>query len=894
MNKKLLKYIISMGAALALTAVPMTADFSLPVIPAVSVSAAGTVITADVSDGGYIGSAVQSALDEAASKGTKTAPVTVKIPKGSYTLDKTLHMYSNTYLDATGATIKSDATEHNMVMLGTNGSRDGYADYNSSEAVAGYGALKNIKITGGTWVGNDSNTNTFFRLAHATNVTLENMTITGGNYSKHQIEIAAINGFYVHDCTFKDYQPHKNMEGHFECIQIDTACNDVMFKLCYLDGLPSKNIEITGCTFKNVSRGLGTHSQLVGCYHDNVTITDNTFTNIAGEAIVALNYKNCTIARNTITNAGGGIRVENGKFLPDSGNSIDSMYTTVFNGTQAYTGKVVYNVNTVVKDNIIDVVYSKDSDRAVGIRVHGLYMDKDYYGRDGKKIAKKNYYISGVTVDNNTITTQGYGIYVDDARKTAITNNTITQTKVNKSDELKDKYDGIFVLNHCRTITISKNKIDGFVRNGIFLMADSKASKINSNKITKAGADGIHLVDKSSGGSITSNTINSPKEHGIFINTNSKASSISSNKVSSCKGIGIYVRENSSVSGNIKGNTVTGAKITGITLNMNSSAAAILSNTVSKPASHGISVTDKSKVTNNISSNTVTSAGNHGIFLNSSSKAKGILKNTVTSPKGSGIFLYDKSSLTGNISTNKISGAGSHGIVINTSAKVKGILKNTVTKSKLHGIYLYSKSTVTTDIKSNKVSSSGEHGIVLNTSSKVRNILSNTVKSSKRSGIYLYGGSIASGNIESNKISKSGENGIFLNTDSKVKKNILKNTISTSGNDGINLYTNCQVSGSIKSNKISGSKYCGIVLNGKCKASAVTSNTVKNTTRYGIFVYDKSTVGKQINKNKITKAYDGISVAGGSKVKKGIAGNTVKKASDKKIAVSSDSKAKIK
>ncbi|MBR1664575.1 MAG: right-handed parallel beta-helix repeat-containing protein [Ruminococcus sp.] len=805
--------------------------------------AKGSEITVDVSGGSSIGTQLQSALDEAAEKATAQAPVTVKIPAGEYKLEKSMHIYSNTYLDASGCTIKSDGSLHNLLMIGTTGTYKNIPEYNSSKAVAGYKALGNIRITGGKWIGNDNNEGTFFRLAHATNVTLEKMDISGGNRSKHIVEIAAINGFYVRNCKFHDYQPLRYMDGHFECIQIDTACSDTTFKQCYLDGLPSKNIEITGCSFKNVSRGLGTHSQLVGCYHDNVKITDNTFTNVAQECIVALNYTNCTISRNTISKCGGGILVQNGKFLPDSGKKVQAMYTTVFNGTKAFDGKVVNNVNTVVSDNDINVVYTGHSSMVTGIRVHGLYLDKKgYKGQDGKALPYKNYYISGVTVKNNTITTGGNGIYLDDVRNTAVTGNTITQKGVSKKDPDKSRYDGVTVNINCRRLSVTNNTISGFKRDGMLFMGNSSASEIAGNIITGVRGTGLHFCDKSGGGDIKGNTITSAGEHGILINTGSTAKRVKSNKISNCKGTGIYANSGSAISGGINTNTVKKAGGNGIALGDGSSAAEIVKNKIS-------------------------SSGNQGIGVYSSNVAK-------------------------NISRNKISGAKANGIMLNTGSKAKGIINNTVSKVKGTGIYLYDKCTVKAAISGNVITNAGQHGVFLNTGSKAGAITGNTVKTAGGSGIYLYDKSGVSGDIAKNKLSGCGDNGIFLNTGCKAGK-VFKNKISSSGNDGINVIYKSST-GAIKSNTITASKNSGIVLNTKSCASSITSNTVNTSAKYGIFLYEKSAVKGRIYSNKIKKAYNGISVAGASRVAKGIVKNKVSKAASDKIFISRDSRAKIK
>ena len=594
---------IFIASAMIAASAPQITD-TLPINTMITAQAASNVIKLKVKDGAKIGEVLNKALLSASKKAAKSGKIyTVKLPKGTYILDQTLHMFSNTTLDVTGCTIKSDKTFHNMLMLGTNGKYKGVDEFNSSKKAKGYGSCVNVKIKGGTWVGNNKNKATPFRLAHAKNVTLEGMTIKGGNYACHQVETAAINGLYIRKCTFKDFKPINYLgKGHYECIQIDIPCSSKAYKCCYLDGTPCKNIEITGCKFTNVSRGVGTHSQLVGAYHDKVKITDNTFTNLQEEAIIALNYTNCTIARNKIVNAGGGILFENAKFA-GSGSKIESMYTTVFDGKKAYKKSIVYDVNSVIENNTMTIVYSKDCDRIQGIRVHGLNVDKACKGGDNKTIPKKNYYISGVTVRNNKITTAGYGIFIDDARNITCTGNTITQKAVSAKDGYKDKYDGVFLSSGCRNIKVEKNKISGFKRNGIFIMTDSAAGDVKGNTISNCNKHGIYLYDSSSAGSISGNVINNCTEHGIVLNTKCKAANITGNELTSFGGSGIYINQNSTVSGDISGNTAQLCEGSGIVLNNTSNAANISGNALSSMGRYGIFI-HSSRVSGVISENT--------------------------------------------------------------------------------------------------------------------------------------------------------------------------------------------------------------------------------------------------------------------------------------------------
>ena len=209
-NVKKLTLSLALCASLFASAVP-AAPFSTAIPAAAQESAAG-IIVPDIKPGEAVGAKLNAALLQAAESAPSDSSVTVKLPEGQYILDEALHIYSNTILDARGCTLVSDDSKHNFFILGTNSSYMGVEKYNSSELSSGYSSVKNVKVLGGVWVGSDKNTNTPIRLAHATNVTFEGMTVRGANMSTHQVEAAGINGFYIRNCTFCDFTPLSNMK----------------------------------------------------------------------------------------------------------------------------------------------------------------------------------------------------------------------------------------------------------------------------------------------------------------------------------------------------------------------------------------------------------------------------------------------------------------------------------------------------------------------------------------------------------------------------------------------------------------------------------------------------------------------------------------------------------
>lgn len=649
----------------------------------------GQKITLSVKKNTDITATLDAALKAAAEKATSKKPMTVIVPKGTYKInEKGLHIYSNTTLDLSkGVTLKySGKKSHPMLMTGTNGSYKGKSDYNNSSLCKGYKGFKNITVKGGKWVSTKKNTSNIMRLFHATNITLDGVTLSGGG-GVHQVEVAAINGFYVKDCTFKDFGDYsaKNTKKQ-EALQMDIPCSEEVYPSTYQDGTVMKNVEITGCTFSNVPRGVGTHTLLNGAYFTNIKINNNTFKNIAEEAIVGLNYVNCEIKNNTIKNCGGGILFQFFKATPES------ITTTIFDGKKAYKGKIKHDAKTVISGNTIVTKYTKTCDEVQGIKIYGLNFKESAKGRDGKKIPKGNYYISNVTVENNNITTAGYGIHMMDTRDCVVRNNTIVGKGVVSSDPKKDKYDGIIVENYAKNTSVTGNTISGMRRNGIFVQVSASLSALENNDISDCKRAGINFFDKSgTTADVTNNVIRNCDTNGIFLSGDCSVPNIVRNTISLADAnAGISIFENSTV-GKISENTITstssGSQMidTAIKLNDKAKVSEITNNKMiaagsGKAANTGILILSNSEVTGSLSNNEIGVVGTSAIKLQKSSKVSGsISANTVEEAGATGILVTEKSKVGRDITGNVIKKADK-GISLSGSSSVGGsIYGNTIT-----------------------------------------------------------------------------------------------------------------------------------------------------------------------------------------------------------------------
>lgn len=800
---------------------------------------------------------LNDALEEAYLYGSSDNIYTIKVPKGTYKLNDIIHVYGNVVLDLTGVTFECNMSSGNMLLLGD-------SKINTDKSLMeGYGTLHNITVKGGTFKGNTKNTSSLIRMAHSKNVTFENCVFTGGGCA-HMVELAAIDGLTIKNCTFRD-MPGNGTDEKQEALQLDVPCGEYIFGGTLLDGTPMKNVTITGCTFKNVPRGLGSHSMIVGSYHRNITITNNKFYDIPEECIVALCYSNCTITGNVIENCGAGILVQ--YFKP----YVQSVYKSIYDGKVEVDYPVEYDAKTTISNNTITIVESDEADKSVAIKVYGFNLTEDTkaVGHETKDIIpKNNYYISGVTVSNNTITSKGHGIQFFDTKESVIKNNKIT---CNGSGE----FDGIFLEFASTDNVVTGNTVTNAPRYGICLQGESTVNEITKNTISKSGSYGIYLYNNSKvNGNIEENTVKNCKTAAIFLNTKSSVKNIVNNEITSPKGNGIYVLDSSKVSGSIKDNTITSAGERGISVEKSSTVNSIENNKISKNGDHGIYLYNSATVTESISENTIENCGKTAIFVYKKSSVKDITSNTITSPKGNGIYILDSSKVTNAINKNTITSPKERGISAEKSSTVKTISGNSITSNGGHGIYLYDSAKVIGDISSNKIKNSTGTAIFLYKKSSAKNITSNTITSPKGKGIYLHESSKVTNAINKNKITSGKDRGISLENSSNVKT-ISNNTISKASKYALYLYNGAKVTGNITGNTISDCDMSALFLNKKCTVSSITNNTITNTNGKAIYINDNSTVKKEITGNVVNKATkEGINVCS-SKNDLLISGNTV-------------------
>lgn len=811
--------------------------------------------------------AIQEALDIARTNATTKTPYKIVVQPGSYQLETALRIYSNTYLDVREVTFTQPVGDvANMLKIG-----------DLDDTTKGY-YYENIVVDGGTW-NEKGNSNTAIKMCHAKNVTLKNATLMNCKNS-HLMEIAGIDGITIEDCTFQDQKLDVDAEVYtYEAIQLDVLLESHLSGYRSED-LPLKNVKITGCTFTNVPRGLGSHTAILNNPVDTIEVTNNTFTGLKSLAIQAMNWVNCTISDNTITNTPQGIMVysirESGTFLASTvvkeGGVKSSTPTTYVKPSES---------NIEILNNKINVSgtdpYEEYENAA--IFVSGYNISKAVQG-SGDKIPAGNYYISNVTIKGNTVTTKGHGIRLQDVKTSTISNNTITyEGSASKvfygiqiregatnatitKNKINSPISGIHVFSNSSAKTISNNTIKTPKNNGI-MVEDATATTITSNKVTSAGISGIFVYADAEVESITDNTITSPKSSGIDID-GSTVSTVTSNTFDSAKVNAVFVH-NGGMATTISENDITNAGKNGIFIEK-STVTNIQKNNISKAKGDAIFVYAGAKV-ENITGNVITSPKSDGIDVDNAT-VKNITSNTVKDSSNYPINVHNKATI-GTISKNKIT-AGKSNLNVDNST-VSTVTSNTFASATTNALFLHNGGTVTTFSK-NKVTNAGKNGIFIENFT-VKNLKNNEITNAKVNGILVYAKSKVT-KIYGNTITNSGKYGIGV--ENATATTIQENKIVKPQNTGIFVLKNGKVS-KIMDNTITSGKARGISINSiKCNMQ-ISGNTIKSCKDYLIYCNPSSTKYEiTISKNNLTgsKSIDGVRVDSGKVV---ISENTIKK-----------------
>ena len=564
--------------------------------------------------GGDATTPISNALKEAEQNATEELPYIITVDPGSYTLSYALRVSSYTTLNLTGVTLTQTSSDQNMLRIGSYFGVD----------ERGY-CYKDITLIGGTF-DQQNNGTVAVKGAHAQNLTIEGMTVKN-THNAHLMEYAGVKGLTIRGCTLQNQTIDKS-HLYYEAIQLDILVPEHFINYTY-EALPNSNILVEDCHFLNVPRGFGSHTAILNEPVNGVSIKGCTFQNCDSTAIQGLNWNNVEITGNTITGCTRAIALycimdkAKASFPVSYFSTIDSV-TSADTSTQSskYVESRSTNSNIRIQNNTITVrgIDPYTTYRKVAISVQGDTLTSavpQYSDDKSGNIPAGNYYLSGVSILNNTLQTEGDGIRAVNARKVKIDDNTVN-TAVASGDTTA--YYGIHLSTNASALTVSKNTVNKPVSNGIMVNSGSHGGTISGNEIVSPAKYGID-IESATSDKIDGNTISSPAVIGIFAYSKGAAGNITNNTITSPGKYGISLSEHSSA-GSINGNRITDSPNAAILVTHNSSAERITANSIKNTGWHSIGVTISSTV-NYITNNSISVPGDYyGIAAVSQSKVK--------------------------------------------------------------------------------------------------------------------------------------------------------------------------------------------------------------------------------------------------------------------------------
>lgn len=262
----------------------------------------GAIIVSDQTQ-----AALHSALKRAEAVASKSNPVTVWIPEGTYRLASTESLPPHTRLYAhPSARIVSVFSNQNpaVVLIGSpnNGS-------------TGYTEITDVEVKGGIWdlgSARDDAMCSAFTFRHGDGITISNVTVE--NCHRHMINISGSKNVRISNSVFRNTSITSPSTFNYdamarEAIHMDNTTvehegyspNDPA-----ADGTPAGDVTVENCLFENVYAGVGNHHTLEGKAYKykgakTLTVKGNTFKNVTGSLVNVFSMDNVIVADNTVS-----------------------------------------------------------------------------------------------------------------------------------------------------------------------------------------------------------------------------------------------------------------------------------------------------------------------------------------------------------------------------------------------------------------------------------------------------------------------------------------------------------------------------------------------------------------------------------------------------------------
>ena len=705
-----------------------------------------TTFGANGADTGDDSAAIQAALNLATNE-----LITVYVPSGTYYIQDTLMISSNTRLRLDTDTILVNTDVYTSMLVGR-GDRE----------IGGHDQINNIHIEGGTWDGNDL-LGEFYQgimfLRHGTNISIKNTTLK--NATNHFLNLSGTKDALVENVVFKDMQEYTGSDSEFwegvpqsNKVQRLNAIEAIHLDYTHLpfepnafphDDTPCVNITIRDCVFEDVYSGVGTHHDLPDVYSTNIVIENNTFKNILYTCISSYSYNELSVKGNIAENATSFLIALNSEGSV-SNNSITGAFQGEFEATPSQRMRI-QNSKLSISENIIDggersAIYAADNSKVtinnntikncneIAISLVDAQGDISENTLESTGLYGIRFNSSTGTITKNIIKdVNGHGISIENSEIYDFSENKISNTLLC----------GIYGRGF--TGKINKNNIQDAKDHAIRIL-ESQNFSVVENEILRATISGISLKDNQSG-SIIANKIDTTGENGVFVETNT----------------GLIVTENS-----IKNATTNGVRI------INLSEVEVLKNEIDTIGAMGISVDNNTKIS--ITDNDISNTERNGIYVRNVPELK-IDNNRLSACGRNNAMGLEVTGCNGaKIIKNSVISSGRHGIYL-TSSNGAVISENTASKNLSDGIYVFQCENI--ELLNNIATENENRGIAVSASKNV-NIIENTVTDNKGAR-EIEAFSESSGVIKSNRV-ETGKIVVASNSNFEVSNNSMNTTFT--------------------------------------------------------------------------------------------------------------------
>ena len=818
--------------------------------------------------------AFQSALDVAKTNGTA---LVVRVGPGTYLLDRTLHIYSNTKLslDENAVLVRRDSIDKTMLMgmhLASDGSK---CLREASCSHGGYSQVRNVTIEGGVWdaAASAGENVGILHLCHGSNIVVRAGVFK--HATNHAINMSATCDSLVSSCTFSDQVRYTGTDPDFwgdipvgddsrfpaiETIHLDSATHVGETGNYPEDGTPCVGAVVKDCVFANVFAGAGNHHEYSAAASRprGLDVTGCRFSGLLGAAVMAFGFDGVNVADNQFY---AGARLVQGDgstgvdILRNSASSAANQAIALrrCEGSRIFSNDLEYTKeHAVAIDGGSAKVADNDIDETgqFGIYAYGgatLSASGNTIRSAGSNgIAAESSVL--VAQDNLIDGAKGAGIYLADAPGSSVTICTVVGPASH----------GI-VAQRSNAVRLTGNSVQNSVGNGILFMECDRAeasdnwvqgsgghafccsggsATLTDNIAYETEQNGVYVAG---GAAVTATRtiVSDAKMHGMCL-LGAGTTEIADGSIYSAAKCGVCIVETSDAK--VCGMQIRDPGENGVKIDKSSSVSVACSLLVGT-SDHAFLVTDSEGCI--FDGNLVEAAGKCGLYAKSSA-SQTIARNRILEPDQNALVL---DGCTGSaVLTNELVSSGAYGIAV--SGGDASLVGNAIVDPETFGVFakeaeglrivgnkvggsgstgLALMSCTSAEVAYNVVTNAGAHGITCNGGSAT--LAGNTVSGTAKDGFYVENG--AEVRIEDNTLYELGQRGICINS---ARADVLWNMMWDVATMGVLLDT---ADGStVQGNQMSSVSGPGVQVSST--KDAVIAENVVSSDKKGIFVNGKT------------------------------------------------------